>query len=109
MKKIIITLSIVLTIVGLALVGGKQIGIATAVAPAEDNCIENGYDMYCVSKDQPIFVDMDTTQEGEKFVYWKTSKLFGKKLFKIANPNTSGGLEKETPEQDVALISEMWN
>lgn len=50
----------------------NEIGVATAIAECEDNSPENGYYMYCETKEgENIFVPMEDVLEGDTFVYEK--------------------------------------
>ncbi|ABS40185.1 hypothetical protein [Clostridium botulinum] len=70
MKKVVISL-----LTGL-LIGASTrfVGVANAVAPAEDNGRENGYYMYCLDKNKPVWVSLDKVKEGEKFLYLSNLK-----------------------------------
>ncbi|MCW6059796.1 hypothetical protein LAV35_03510 [Clostridium sporogenes] len=80
MKKVVISL-----LTGI-LIGASTrfIGIARAVTPAEDNGKENGYYMYCLDRNKPVWVSLDKVKEGERFLYLSNSKNnTGIKLVKI--------------------------
>ncbi|ACA46861.1 hypothetical protein FDC22_05945 [Clostridium botulinum] len=70
MKKVVISL-----LTGI-LIGASTrfVGVANAITPAEDNGKENGYYMYCLDKNKPIWVSLDKVKEGEKFLYLSNTK-----------------------------------
>ncbi|MFV3012397.1 hypothetical protein ACLD43_04605 [Clostridium botulinum] len=70
MKKVVISL-----LTGI-LIGASTrfIGIARVVTPAEDNGKENGYYMYCLDRNKPVWVSLDKVKEGERFLYLSNPK-----------------------------------
>ncbi|MBE1303687.1 hypothetical protein G4W71_06545 [Clostridium botulinum] len=52
----------------------RFIGVANAVAPAEDNGRENGYYMYCLDKAKPVWVELNKVEKGENFLYLSNPK-----------------------------------
>ncbi|MBA4509915.1 hypothetical protein H1057_18010 [Clostridium sporogenes] len=70
MKKVVISL-----LTGI-LIGASTrfIGVARAVTPAEDNGKENGYYMYCLDRNKPVWVSLDKVKEEERFLYLSNLK-----------------------------------
>lgn len=56
----------------------RFVGIAKAVAPAEDNCPQNGEYMYCLDRTAPLWTSIYDVHQEEKFIYLRqpnTSKI----------------------------------
>ncbi|WP_045905901.1 hypothetical protein [Clostridium botulinum] len=81
MKKVVISL-----LTGL-LIGASTrfVGVANAIAPAEDNCKENGYFMYCLDKAKPVWVELNKVEKGERFLYLSNPK--NNKVIKLVKIN----------------------
>ncbi|NFO71965.1 hypothetical protein FDC51_17770 [Clostridium botulinum] len=70
MKKVVLSLLVGL-IIGMST---RFVGVAKAIQPAEDNGKENGYYMYCLDRNKPVWVSLDKVKEGEKFLYLSNLK-----------------------------------
>ncbi|HDK7273690.1 TPA: hypothetical protein PTW06_003629 [Clostridium botulinum] len=70
MKKVVISLLTGLLIGALT----RFVGVANAVAPAEDNGKENGYYMYCLDKGKQVWAPLNKVEKGEKFLYLANPK-----------------------------------
>ncbi|EJP6471346.1 hypothetical protein EXN57_02530 [Clostridium botulinum] len=81
MKKIVIGILIGLTIGA----STRFLGTAKAIEPAEDNGKENGYYMYCLDRNKPVWVSLDKVKEGERFLY--LSNLKNNKVIKLVKIN----------------------
>ncbi|NFA59440.1 hypothetical protein K8O96_12240 [Clostridium sporogenes] len=70
MKKVVISL-----LTGI-LIGASTrfVGVAKAIEPAEDNCKENGYYMYCLDRNKPVWVELNKVGKGERFLYLSNPK-----------------------------------
>ncbi|NFO71331.1 hypothetical protein FDC51_14455 [Clostridium botulinum] len=70
MKKIVIGI-----LIGLAIGASTRfLGTAKAIEPAEDNGKENGYYMYCLDRNKPVWVELNKVEKGEKFLYLSNTK-----------------------------------
>ncbi|MDS1004746.1 hypothetical protein P9J83_14765 [Clostridium sporogenes] len=70
MKKIGLSLLVGL-IIGMST---RFVGVAKAIQPAEDNGKENGYYMYCLDRNKPVWVELNKVGKGEKFLYLSNPK-----------------------------------
>ncbi|APR02328.1 hypothetical protein RSJ2_4173 (plasmid) [Clostridium botulinum] len=68
--------AIIITILGIIFLHTNGvIGVATSVVEAEDNCKENGYSYFCTTTNKNnVWIDMDKSREGDKFIYLKPTK-----------------------------------
>ncbi|MHB9924626.1 hypothetical protein [Clostridium botulinum] len=74
-RKGLINTVIIAIVVGLFLYVNGIIGIANTIVESEDNCKENGYYYMCTTTHvNNVWIDMDESKEGDKFVYIRLSK-----------------------------------